>query len=65
MFDRVISLVGSDNLNKIHTKTVLIVGLGGVGGYSMEALLRSGITNFILIDYDKVDLSLMNVNYSN
>ena len=60
MFDRVISLVGKDNLNLINTKTVLIVGLGGVGGYSMEALIRSGITNLILIDYDKVDITNLN-----
>ena len=60
MFDRVISLVGKDNLNLINTKTVLIVGLGGVGGYSMEALIRSGITNLVLIDYDKVDITNLN-----
>ncbi len=60
MFDRVISLVGKDNLKKINAKTVLIVGLGGVGGYSMETLVRSGITNLILIDYDKVDITNLN-----
>ena len=32
MFERTISLVGLDNFNKIKSKTVLIVGLGGVGG---------------------------------
>ena len=60
MFDRVISLVGKDNLNKINNTTVLIVGLGGVGGYSMETLIRSGITNLILIDYDKIDITNLN-----
>ena len=60
MFERVISLVGEDNLAKIKDKTVLVVGLGGVGGYATEALVRSGISNFILIDYDKIDNSNLN-----
>lgn len=60
MFDRVVSLIGKDSLDKISRKTVLIVGLGGVGGYAMEALVRSGISNLILIDYDKIDESNLN-----
>ena len=60
MFERVISLVGEDNLNKIKKTTVLIVGLGGVGGYALEALVRSGIGRIILIDYDKIDKSNLN-----
>ena len=34
MFERTISLIGDENFNKIREKTVLIVGLGGVGGYA-------------------------------
>lgn len=60
MFERVESLIGSDNLEKIFRKTVLIVGLGGVGGYALEALVRSGIKNFILVDHDKIDISNLN-----
>ena len=60
MFDRVISLIGEDNLKKINNTTVLLVGLGGVGGYALESLARSGIGNFILIDYDKIDISNLN-----
>lgn len=60
MFDRIISLVGEENLNKIQSKTVLVVGLGGVGGYAVESLVRSGIQNIILIDYDKVDVTNIN-----
>ena len=60
MFDRIISLIGEDELNKISKKTVLIVGLGGVGGYAMESLIRSGIGNLILIDYDKIDIGNLN-----
>ena len=60
MFERVISLVGVSNFKKIEAKTVLIVGLGGVGGYAAEALIRSGIKNLILIDHDKIDITNLN-----
>ena len=60
MFERVISLIGKDNLDKIKSKRVLVVGLGGVGGYAMEALARSGIGSLVLIDYDKIDKSNLN-----
>ena len=60
MFERVISLVGVSNFEKIKEKTVLIVGLGGVGGYATEALIRSGINNIILIDHDNVDVTNLN-----
>jgi len=60
MFERVISFMGEENLAKIKKTTVLIVGLGGVGGYVCEALARSGIGTLILIDYDKIDESNLN-----
>ena len=60
MFERVISFVGEDNFYKIKNTTVLIVGLGGVGGYAMESLARSGVGNLILMDYDKIDISNLN-----
>ena len=60
MNERIIKLIGEDNLNKIKTKTVCIVGLGGVGGYAVEGLVRSGIENFILVDYDKIDITNLN-----
>lgn len=60
MFERVISFVGNDNFEKIKEKTVLVVGLGGVGGYAVESLIRSGIINIILIDFDKIDESNLN-----
>lgn len=60
MFERVISLIGESNFNKIKEKTVLVVGLGGVGGYATESLVRSGIHNLILIDHDTIDISNLN-----
>ena len=60
MFERTISLVGELNFKKIQEKTVLIVGLGGVGGYATESLVRSGINNLILIDHDTIDITNLN-----
>ena len=60
MFERVIDLLGQDNLKKIRNTTVLLVGVGGVGGYAMESLIRSGIENIILIDFDKIEPSNLN-----
>lgn len=60
MFERVISFVGEDNFLKIQNTTVLVVGLGGVGGYAVESLVRTGIQNIVIIDYDKIDKSNLN-----
>lgn len=60
MFDRTITLIGEENFNKIKQKTVLIVGIGGVGGYATESLVRSGIHNLILIDHDNIDTTNLN-----
>ena len=60
MFERVEQFMGEENLEKVKNKTILIVGLGGVGGYALEALVRTGIQNLILIDFDKIDLSNLN-----
>lgn len=60
MFDRLNLLIGEDNLNKIKGKTILVVGIGGVGGYTATSLVRSGVENIIIIDFDKVDISNIN-----
>ena len=38
MFDRTIALIGQDNLDKIASKHILIIGVGGVGGYAIEVV---------------------------
>jgi len=60
MFDRLEKIIGSEKIDKIKGKTVMIIGIGGVGGYTVEALIRSGIENIILIDHDKVDITNKN-----
>ena len=60
MFDRTIKLIGSDNFEKISSKTVAVVGIGGVGGYAVEGLIRSGIKSIIILDYDIIDITNLN-----
>lgn len=47
-------LLGSENLNKIREKRVLIFGLGGVGSWCAECLVRSGIRRITIVDSDRV-----------
>ena len=60
MFEREIKLIGEENLEKIKSKTVAVVGVGGVGGYAVESLVRAGISKLIIIDYDIVDITNLN-----
>ena len=59
-FSRTGLLLGADALDKLHSKRVAVFGIGGVGGYVCEALVRSGVGAFDLIDDDKVCLSNLN-----
>ena len=60
MFERIINLIGKDSFHKLQNKKVLIVGCGGVGGYAFETLVRSGILNIDIIDFDKIDITNLN-----
>ena len=60
IFSRNKLLYGEEYLEKLKEKTVAIFGLGGVGGWAVEALARAGISNFMLIDFDKVSISNIN-----
>lgn len=60
MFDREIKLIGTELFKKIQSKTVMVIGVGGVGGYAVEGLVRGGISNIIVVDYDKVDITNLN-----
>ena len=59
-FSRFEKIVGSDNLKLLQNKSVLILGVGGVGGYVAEALARSNIGTLILVDFDIVDETNIN-----
>lgn len=59
-FVRFEKLVGTDALNYLSTKTVLVLGVGGVGGYVVEGLVRSGVGRIIVVDKDVVDETNLN-----
>lgn len=60
IFERTIELIGEDNLHKLHQSTVLVLGVGGVGGHCAESLVRAGIGTIIIVDKDVVDMSNIN-----
>lgn len=60
IFDRTKLLIGDDGLIKLQNCNVLVVGVGGVGGYAVEILTRSGIGNFTIVDGDSVDITNIN-----
>lgn len=60
MFERIISLIGEENFEKIAKAKVVVVGVGGVGSSCVEALVRSGIGNIKIIDFDSIDLTNLN-----
>ena len=59
-FSRTELLLGKEAMNKLENSRVAVFGIGGVGGYVCEALVRSGIGAFDLIDDDKVCLTNLN-----
>ncbi len=59
-FSRTEALIGKDALEKLKGTKVCIAGLGGVGSYAAEALVRAGIGSFILIDFDTIGPSNLN-----
>ena len=59
-FERLELIIGKDNLNDLSTKTVLVLGCGGVGGYTIESLVRSNIGKIIIVDNDTVAESNIN-----
>lgn len=60
MFSRTKMLLGEKAVELLQTKKVLVFGIGGVGGYVVEALVRSGVENFVLVDNDEVCESNLN-----
>lgn len=53
-------VLGKNSTNILRNKTVALFGIGGVGSYCFEALVRSGIGNIIIIDKDVIDISNIN-----
>lgn len=59
-FVRTRLLLGSTAIEKLHHARVAVFGIGGVGGYTVEALARSGVGTLDLIDNDTINLSNLN-----
>ena len=53
-------LLGDKGLSRLQNAAVMVVGLGAVGGYALEALARSGIGRLVLVDFDVFDESNIN-----
>ena len=53
-------LLGDDALRRLASSRVLVFGLGGVGGYVVEALARTGVGTLGIVDNDVVSLSNIN-----
>ena len=59
-YSRTEFLLGKAAMEKLHRSRVAVFGLGGVGGYAVEALARSGIGSLVLVDHDTVSLTNLN-----
>ena len=59
-FSRTEMLIGNEGMEKLKNSKVAVFGIGGVGSFVCEGLARSGVGNFILVDYDKIDESNIN-----
>ena len=59
-FSRLQALIGKDKLDKIKTKKVIVFGVGGVGGFVVESLIRCGLEDITVVDNDVVEESNIN-----
>ena len=59
-FLRIDRLIGEEKRHSLGDKMVTIVGMGAVGGYALESLARSGVGHFLLVDFDRVNLTNIN-----
>lgn len=59
-FDRTALVLGDEGLIKLKNSRVILFGVGGVGSYTAEALIRAGVGHLTLVDKDVVDLTNLN-----
>ena len=60
MFTRTIQLIGEEGFAALQRARVILFGVGGVGGWCAEALLRTGIGHLTIVDFDKVETTNLN-----
>lgn len=59
-FSRTELLIGKEGIEKLNKSKIAIFGIGGVGSFVVEGLVRAGVENFILVDNDKICLTNLN-----
>ncbi len=59
-FSRTVRVIGEDNMKKIENSSVIVFGLGGVGGAAVESLVRAGVGRIGIVDKDIVDITNIN-----
>ncbi|MGL5567913.1 MAG: tRNA threonylcarbamoyladenosine dehydratase [Cetobacterium sp.] len=60
IFQRTELLIGSENLKKLKESHILIFGVGGVGGFAVEALVRAAVGELTVVDFDTIDITNLN-----
>ena len=60
MFERIEKILTKEEFDKIKKLNIIIIGIGGVGGYTLETLTRMGISNITIVDNDIIDESNIN-----
>ena len=60
MLERMEGLISKEEIENLKTKKIILFGLGGVGSYVAEILVRAGINNLTIVDFDKVDITNIN-----
>lgn len=60
IFTRTARIIDEKGVNALAKKTVVVFGIGGVGSYAAEALVRAGVGHLIFIDKDEVDITNLN-----
>ena len=59
-FSRIVRMLDQEWLDKLQTKKVTVFGLGGVGSYVIESVVRNGIGEIVLVDHDVLDITNLN-----
>lgn len=59
-FERTALLIGKDGVENLKKSKVIIYGIGGVGSYAVESIVRAGVENITLVDNDIIDITNLN-----
>ncbi len=59
-FMRTRALLGAEKMQKLQQASVMVIGLGAVGGYALEGLARAGVGKLVLVDFDVFDYTNIN-----